>query len=133
MANDRYYSLNEVLNLLMDDDVGTGALKVSLASLIAGEDLAVGVMKTEKRGGYVSINSAATTLVKTGPGHINSLRVIGGTLGAVTVYDNTAASGTAIVPTVTPAAAGLLIEDVDFNTGCTILTAAATIITGSVR
>lgn len=101
--------------------------------LLSGEDPDAGVMKVENRGGYFNISSATTTVVKSGAGHINSIRVIGGTLGNVTVYDNTSGSGTVICPTVTPVANGVLIEDVDFTTGLTIVTAAATIITGSFR
>lgn len=80
-----------------------------------------------------SVNAAATTVVKSGAGFVHQIRVIGGTLGAITVYDNTAASGTVIIPTVTPTAAGLLIENITFANGLTIVTASATIITGAYR
>jgi hypothetical protein len=97
------------------------------------EDNAAGVAKVEQRYLYASVATAATTPIKSGAGFIHQIRVVGGTLGAVTVYDNTAGSGTIIVPTVTPTTAGILIEDVTFSTGLTIVTAAATIITVSFR
>lgn len=77
---------------------------------------------------YVVISTAATTTIKSGSGVVRQVRVLGGTLGNVTVYDNTAGSGTAIVPTVTPAGPTILAEDVGFVTGLTIVTAAATLI-----
>lgn len=74
------------------------------------------------------ISTAATTTIKTGTGVIRHIRVIGGTLGNVTAYDNTAGSGTLLVPTVTPAAGQILLEDAAFTTGLTIVTAAATLL-----
>ena len=118
-------------NSTLQVDVG-GNLRQTLQTLIAGEDLN-DVQKTEQRGNYFSITTAATTTVKTGAGFIYNLIVLGGTLGNVTAYDNTAGSGTVIVPTVTPVANGILISNVSFSTGLTIVTAAATIITGSYR
>lgn len=108
-------------------------LSVSLGDKIAGEDQAADVLKMEIRGSSVVISAAATTLVKTGAGHINELFVPGGTLGNVTAYDNVAASGTLLLPTVTPVQGGVLLRNVDFLTGLTIVTAAATVIVGSVR
>lgn len=74
------------------------------------------------------ISTATTTTVKSGAGTLASIRVLGGTMGNVTVYDNTAASGTILVPAVTPAAGQILLSDVGFVTGLTIVTAAATIL-----
>lgn len=74
------------------------------------------------------ISTATTTTIKTGAGTIRQIRVIGGTLGNVTAYDNTAGSGTLLVPTVTPAAGQILLEDAAFTTGLTIVTAAATLL-----
>jgi hypothetical protein len=106
---------------------------MTLGTTIAGEDINNDVLKTEERGNYFTITSATTTQVKGGVGFLYNLRVVGGTLGAVTVYDNTAGSGTPIVPTVTPLQGQLLVENVSFNTGLTIVTAAATIIVLSYR
>ena len=121
----------EILNATFDESVG--ASEVTLGSQIAGEDLTNEVQKVEQRGAGFNISSATTTTVRSGSGFIYNIRVIGGTLGAVTVYDNIAASGTVLCPTVTPVQNGILIENCTFGTGLTIVTAAATVITGSYR
>lgn len=82
---------------------------------------------------YTAINTATTTVVKSGTGVLHSLSVAAGTLGAITVYDNTAGSGTTIMRTFTPTVAGNFVLDVAFSTGLTIVTAAATVVTVSYR
>lgn len=82
------------------------------------------------------ISSATTTTIKSGAGLVHTISILGGTLGAITVYDNTAGSGTTICPTFTPTAAvpcPPIILDETFATGLTIVTAAATIINVSYR
>lgn len=91
------------------------------------------MLKVESRYSGTAISTATTTTVKTGAGFIDRIRCIGGTLGNVTIYDNTAASGTVLLPTVTPVANGVLLEHIPFGTGLTIVTAAATVITVSYR
>lgn len=98
-----------------------------------GEDVSADVQKVETRGKYAVIKTATTTLVKTGPGNIHSIRVIGGTLGNVSVFDDTAASAGEIVPVVTPDKGQVLVQDVAFATGLSIVTAAATILLVSYR
>lgn len=86
-------------------------------------------IRSYPHGGAVTvISTATTTTVKSGAGIVREIRTIGGTLGNVTVYDNTAGSGTAIVPTVTPDKAQMLIQNGAFSTGLTIVTAAATLL-----
>jgi hypothetical protein len=81
----------------------------------------------------IAISTATTTVVSaTGTRGLVTLRVAGGTLGNVTVYDNGAASGTVILPTATPVSGALLLENVPFDTGLTVVTAAATVLTGLV-
>jgi hypothetical protein len=90
----------------------------------------------EHRYSFAAISSATTTPIKSGAGLVHSINIIGGTLGAITVYDNTAGSGTAICPTFTPTATlpcpAILLDEL-FSTGLTIVTAAATIINVSYR
>lgn len=100
---------------------------------MAGEDVTADVQKVENRGLAAVIKTATTTLVKTGPGHINSIRVIGGTLGNVSIFDDTAATSGEIVPVVTPDKGQVLVENVSFTTGLSIVTAAATILLVSYR
>jgi len=106
-----------------------GDLSVTQGTLLAGEDLIKDVITTRRRGVYAYISTATTTYVFPGSGHINNIKVAGGTLGNVTIYDNTAASGTVILPAVTPVQGQELIVDIDVTLGCTIVTAAATILT----
>lgn len=82
---------------------------------------------------YAVIKTATTTTIKASEGNIKEIRVLGGTLGAVTVYDNIEASGDEIVPVITPTGAIVLKKSAAFATGLTIVTAAATIIVVSYR
>lgn len=99
----------------------------------AGEDVSNDVHKIETRGAAVNILTATTTTIKSGPGHLNHLIAVGGTMGNVTIYDNTAASGTVLFGPATPTAGGVIIADIEFSVGLTVVTAAATAISGSFR
>ena len=105
-----------------------------LNSTIAGEAVADDVLKVEERGYYTSITTATTTVLKSGPGWFQGCHVMGGTLGNVTIYDNTAASGTVVVAAFTPTSANdLKIINTSFSVGLTVVTAAATNLTCVVR
>ena len=114
-------------------DVVSQAIKVTLATTLAGEDVANDVQKVETRGSSVNILTATTTTIKSAPGHVNHLIAVGGTMGNVTIYDNTAASGTVLFGPATPTAGGVIVADIEFSVGLTVVTAAATAISGSVR
>jgi len=88
---------------------------------------------TEDRNTPANINTAGTTTIMNGSGFVKSVRVIGGTLGDVTIYDNIAASGTILLPTVTPVSNGVLLENITVNNGLTIVTAANTVLTIAYR
>lgn len=109
---------------------------VDLATRIAGEDLAADVLVTDQAGKPIAITAnTAATLIKSGAGAIRSLRILAGT-AVITVYDNTAASGTVLLPAITNPAAGMeLLRDVKFTTGLTIVVASSTglILVGSYR
>lgn len=104
-----------------------------ILTTLAGEDVAADVVKVETRGSAVNILTATTTTIKSAPGHVNRLIAVGGTMGNVTIYDNTAASGTVLFGPATPTAGGTIVENIDFSIGLTVVTAAATAISGSVR
>lgn len=111
-------------------------LKTTNTTLAAGEDLTNDVQKVEQRFSYATIKTLATTTIKSGAGFVHSITIIGGTLGTIAVYDNTAASGTEIIPSFTPTATlpcPTMILDETFSTGLTIITGAATIINISYR
>lgn len=76
-----------------------------------------------------NITSATTTVVKTGAGVLHTI-VLGTTAaGAITIYDNTAGSGTKIGILKASIVEGTYIYDVAFATGLTIVTAAASDLT----
>jgi hypothetical protein len=77
---------------------------------------------------YQNISTATTTVVKSGPGQLHSICVnTAAANGTITVYDNTAASGTKI-STITSYASvpGCFLYDTAFWLGLTIVTATAT-------
>ena len=110
-----------------------GRLIVTLGTLIAGEDLTNDVIKVEMQGTAFAIQTATTTLVDSGVGFVHEIFVVGGTLGNVTIYDSLVGSGTELLPTVTAVNGGVLLKNVKYSTGLTIVTAAATVIVGSIR
>lgn len=86
---------------------------------------------TAWRGGssITTISTATTTTIANFPVYIEEIRVLGGTLGNVTVYDNTAASGTNPIPAFTPTAGQVIIDkSTIFSVGCVVVTAAATLV-----
>lgn len=75
-----------------------GNIKVSLATLIAGEDLTNGVLKTEAQ--YSYSRKTADGQVKAAAGFVHTVTIspttASPTAGLITIYDNTAESGTPI-------------------------------------
>jgi hypothetical protein len=82
---------------------------------------------------YKNIAAAATTVVKSGAGELKLIVVNTTAAGAITVYDNTAASGTKIATLKASVVEGTYEYDVSFSTGLTIVTAAASDITVAYR
>lgn len=78
---------------------------------------------------YTNITSATTTTVKSGKGVLRSININTTAAGAITVYDNTAASGTKIATFPSSAVVGTRDFGCRFGTGLTIVTAAASDIT----
>jgi hypothetical protein len=74
------------------------AVKVTLASTLAGEDVSIDVLKTEHRFSFLQVT--ADTAVKSAPGFLHTLTFAqtdaAPTAGTIVVYDNTAESGTKI-------------------------------------
>lgn len=96
---------------------------------IAGEDLVNDVQKVEQRFSYNNIATATTTTIKSGSGFLHAISINTPVASSViTIYDNTAASGTKIATITLPAV--LLAEgpygvalNVSFSTGLTVVTA----------
>lgn len=82
---------------------------------------------------YNNISTAATTVIKSSAGVLHSIVVNTTAAGAITVYDNTSGTGTKIGTLKASIAEGTYIFDVQFNTGLTIVTAAASDVTVSYR
>lgn len=91
-------------------------------------DTTANVAKVELAATTVAISTATTTVVKAGVGKLHYINVIGGTLGNITVYDNTAGSGTVIVPTATPTGSVMWVFNRPVATGITVVTAGATVL-----
>lgn len=118
-------------------DSTSTAQKNTLATLLAGEDLVNNRMLAEQRNSYAAITTNATTTVKTGAGFLHAFTVNNNgftTAGTITVYDNTAGSGTKIgtftIPLAPPGTVLLATTffppqrlDVSFATGLTFVTA----------
>lgn len=84
-----------------------------------------------QRGVSANISTATTTTVSSQAGTLMSITVLGGTAGAVTIYDNTAASGVVLVQAFTPQVTTVpytLRFNVGYTKGLTIVTAAATLL-----
>jgi hypothetical protein len=74
---------------------------------------------------YAHISTDATTVVKTGAGTLHSIMINTGTSGAtVTIYDNTAGSGT-VIAVASGATQVTLQYDIAFTAGLTVVTAVA--------
>lgn len=106
----------------------------ALAALVAAiqapgyEDGVANRALVEQRNAYQNITTNTTTVVKSGPGLLHALTFNKPVATAVvTIYDNTAASGTVIGTITVPASPQpfTLVFDVAFATGLTILTATA--------
>lgn len=78
---------------------------------------------------YTNVATNTTTTCKTGRGALHSIVVNTAAAGAITVYDNSAGSGTVIATLKSSVAEGTYLYDVQFDTGLTVVTAAATDIT----
>lgn len=77
------------------------------------------------------ISTATTTTVKSGTGRLHTITIGETAAGAITVYDNTAGSGTVIAVLKASIAEQTFTFDVKFTTGLTIVTAGASKLTVS--
>jgi hypothetical protein len=77
----------------------------------------------------VNIATATTTVVKSGKGILRKVIVNTTAAGSITIYDNTAASGTKIATMKASIAENSYLFDCLFTLGCTVVTAAASDVT----
>lgn len=108
-----------------------GSLNVNLATKVAGEDQTNDVLKVEQQFVYTNITTQTTTTIKSGAGFLHNV-VVNTPLasGVVTMYDNTAGSGS-LIGTITFPATLLstgpvpVTYNVKFSTGFTVVTSGA--------
>ena len=86
-----------------------------------------------QQSGYSStyIATATTTAVATGQGILHAINITETAAGTITVYDNTAASGTIIAVFKASIAENSFVLDASFTIGCTIVTDAASKLTAT--
>jgi hypothetical protein len=77
------------------------------------------------------IATATTTTVKSGRGRLHAINITETAAGTITIYDNTAGSGTIIALFKASIVEGTYLLDVEFTTGLTIVTAGASKLTVS--
>lgn len=81
-----------------------GGLWVSLATLIAGEDITNNLIRTEEQTTYTQIS--ASTLIKSGAGRLKGIFVSAASATpTIKIWDNTSAATTVLIDTFTPVAA----------------------------
>jgi hypothetical protein len=103
----------------------SGALHVLNVAVEPGQDSTLDRTWGGWRGSGSYISSATTTTVKSGAGVLHAIVVGETAAGAITIYDNTAASGTTIAVLKASIVEGTYVFDRTFSTGLTIVTAAA--------
>lgn len=107
----------------------TGPMR-DLSNLIAGEDLTNDRMLVMPKHSFSHISTATTTVVKSGAGVLAGVTINTTAAGAITIYDNTAASGTVIAILKASVGEGeYLTSGIVFGTGLTVVTAAASDVT----
>jgi len=109
-----------------------GALNVNLDTKLAGEDQSADRLMVEQQFTPTNITTQTTTTLKSGAGLLHAVVINTPVANAVvTIYDNTAGSGTLIGTITLPAAllsSGPVTVMINgkFTTGCTIVTSGAT-------
>lgn len=115
----------------VDQKSTSNAAHVLDVAVHPGEDAALDRTWGGPKFGGSYISTATTTTVKTGGGVLHAITVTEAAAGAITVYDNTAASGTVKAVLKASIVEGTYIFDITFATGLTIVTAGASKITVS--
>jgi hypothetical protein len=103
--------------------------KAGAGTSASGQQFAYGAMSVQQEGNsYRNITTKATTAVKSGAGYLHSIVINkAGSADTLTIYDNTAASGTVIATiTVTASVNQVFLYDVAFSTGLTIVSGGTT-------
>ena len=102
---------------LQDNAQLVGDQQIGTTQVFEQESITVGL--------YNYISTGTTTTVKTGAGVLIAIIIGKSTIGTVTVYDNTAGSGTIITAFGTGSSPFSFQIGAKFSTGCTIVTTAS--------
>jgi len=109
--------------------LGAGGLAEVLFAA-EGDGPSQGIYNVRENYSYRNITTATTTYVKSAPGTLAGILVNGGTMGSITVMDNTAAvAGTTIATIASPFAGQVIPFGVRCSNGIGIVTGAATNLT----
>lgn len=99
----------------------------SLFNTLACEDVVANRCITEEEWTTTAINTSATTTACNNPGKAGYIHILAtGSTWTLTVYDNTAGSGTVIIPTFTITAVDRIKIDRPTSLGMTLVTSGAT-------
>jgi hypothetical protein len=101
----------------------------TIAFAAEGDGPAQGIWTVRERYNYTNITASDNTIIKASPGMLAGMVVHGGTMGAITVYDNTACSSGTIATIASPVAGQVIPFGVNTVRGLCIRTAAAMNIT----
>jgi hypothetical protein len=106
-------------------------MSIFIASSYAaeGDGPGQGVWTVRERYNYTNITASDNTIIKASPGMLAGMVVHGGTMGAITVYDNTTCSSGTIATIASPVAGQIIPFGVNTIRGLCIRTAAAMNIT----
>lgn len=88
---------------------------------------------SENEAKYGHISTATTTVVKDSPGFLHAITVNTTAAGTITIYDNTAASGTVVGILKASVGEGTYTYNISCTTGITIVTGGASDITVTYR
>lgn len=130
----------DATNITVTAPLGAQTAAASVATTVNGA-LPAGTNSIGSLNGFASVHvaSATTTVVKSGAGVLHTLTINKPVASdTITIYDNTAGSGTAIaIPTIPSTVTGespfTLIYDAAFATGLTVVTSGSDDITVSYR
>lgn len=112
---------------LQSDSLGN--LLASLATRLAGEDIARGIMKVQQEFKPYAITTAGSYTASMGPCLLGSIVVQGWAAGTIKIYDNTSATGTPILDFDSTNAIAPYPINCKLYIGCYIVTSANTKVT----
>jgi hypothetical protein len=104
-------------------------LAATVAIAAEGDGPGQGVWTVRERYNYTNVTASDNTIIKASPGMLAGMVVHGGTMGAITVYDNTTCSSGTIATIASPVAGQVIPFGVNTIRGLCIRTAAAMNIT----